>query len=78
MELECGHTFHQNCIVVWLNRYSGCPVCKSIPAPAAKVYCRSCGKWRAERYFMRGLKVWWAERVCRTCHSTRFGKRGPE
>lgn len=29
--LKCGHTYHQNCVVIWLsqNKSAGCPLCKT-------------------------------------------------
>jgi len=32
-DLECGHAFHQGCIIQWFRRgHADCPVCRHVPA----------------------------------------------
>jgi hypothetical protein len=31
MTLDCGHSFHRNCVALWFRRSPTCPVCRSLP-----------------------------------------------
>jgi hypothetical protein len=28
-KLDCGHKFHENCLVDWLEKKSNCPICRA-------------------------------------------------
>jgi hypothetical protein len=28
-KLDCGHKFHENCLVDWLDKKSNCPICRA-------------------------------------------------
>ena len=30
MKLDCGHSFHVDCVNPWFNGYNTCPTCRSI------------------------------------------------
>jgi len=37
MELQCGHGFHNRCLLAWLTHHGTCPVCRTeVPVPIIK------------------------------------------
>ena len=35
VDLECSHTYHEQCIVPWFNRHNTCPMCRRVYGAAA-------------------------------------------
>ena len=50
--LECGHTFHSNCVGVWLEKKNYCPMCR---APVDSISMHYISKFR---YFMSNISLW--------------------
>ena len=42
IELQCGHVYHNKCIVECLNRKQQCPLCRSTNFKNVKSYCSKC------------------------------------
>lgn len=37
-KMPCGHLFHHDCLITWLEQANSCPMCRSSDLPSEKVY----------------------------------------